>query len=133
MNQWNECVMSYCRNHPSEMVPVHALDYFFRSNPGLLVDHYPGLAESLGARTLDQLITIVPLRVRNLINGNEFLIERRLESGWYDTRNRCGATTRLQGDKPMYEALAEQTRSEEETRPPQSNPESQQAAQRVTK
>lgn len=130
MDQWNECVVSYCRNHPSEMVPVHALTYFSRYNPGLLVDHYPGLAESLAARTLDQLFTRLPLRVRNLINGNEFMIERRLESGWYETRNRCGGTTRLQGDKPMYEALAEKTSSEAETRPPQSNPESKPPPQR---
>jgi hypothetical protein len=126
----NECVLSYCRKHPSEMVPEHALDYFFRYNPGLLVDHYPGLAESLGARTLDQLFAILPLRVRNLINGNEFVIGRHLESGWYETSNHWGGTTRLQGDKPMYEALADKTRSEEETRPPQLNPESNQAPQR---
>src|ERR1043166_5034838 len=130
MDQWNAYVVSFCRNHPSEMVPVHALDYFFRYNPGLLVDHYPGLAESLGARALDQLITILPLRVRNLVNGNEFLIERRLESGWYETRNRGGATPRLKGEKPMYEALADTTSREEETTPPQSNPESQPAPQR---
>src|ERR1043166_5935088 len=98
MDQWNAYVVSFCRNHPSEMVPVHALGYFFRYNPGLLVDHYEGLAESLGARTLDQLIRILPLRVCNLINGNEFMIECRLESGWYATQNRCGCTTRLQGD-----------------------------------
>lgn len=87
MNSRIERVVTYCRDHPSKAIPAVDIMYNVRYSPENLLEAYPTIVDVFGGECLEEIISSLPVKARNVLNGQEIVFESKFKSGndyWFN-------------------------------------------------